>query len=274
MKKILFPLLALLTVACSPQVYSLYLDVRQPCLSGLDLARKTMAVVTMEQEDSLFDRNCASAFAKVLDTDYFGGQEVVELYTVPAADSVSLDMMHTLVMDTEADVIFVLSNTLGVPDEVEQKIPLNTSLGVYDSMGEDTVHRFRGHTSFLPEEYEEGFPKMAEKVGQRIGNRFVSQWKTESFGLYYFDNIQVGQWEKGLSYAYKGEYAKAIDVWTGLLNSGNEISKAAACYNIAMAMYLLEDPYMASRWLDKADSLENLSLSPGLRKRIQARLEK
>ena len=274
MKKLLFPLLALMAAACSPQVYSLQLDVRQPSLSGLDLARKTMAVVTMEQEDSLFDRNCASAFAKALDSDYFGGQDVVELYTVPAADSVSLDMMHSLVMDTEADVVFVLSNTLGAPDEVEQKIPLKTSLGVYDSMGEDKVHRFGGHTSFLPEKYEEGFPEMAEKVGQRISNRFVSQWKTESFSLYYFDNMQAGQWEKALGYAYKGEYAKAIDVWAGLLDSGSEVSKAAACYNIAMAMYLLEDPYMASRWLDKADSLENLTLSPGLRKRIQARLEK
>ena len=97
MKKLLFPLLALLALSsCSPQVYTLVLDVRQPSQSGLDLARKSMAIVTMETPDSTFDRNAASAMARVLEQDYYGGEELVRMYRVPAADSVSLDLMHSM----------------------------------------------------------------------------------------------------------------------------------------------------------------------------------
>ena len=59
-----------------------------------------------------------------------------------------------------------------------------------------------------------------------------------------------------------------------LVKGGSAIKKAAASYDIAMAFYLLEDYEMAAKWLDMADSLENLSLSKGLRKRINERLEK
>ncbi len=58
------------------------------------------------------------------------------------------------------------------------------------------------------------------------------------------------------------------------MKEGSAIKRAAASYNIAMAFYLLEDYEMAAKWLDMADSLENLSLSQGLRKRIKSRLEK
>ena len=36
---------ALLLAACSPQVYPLYLEVRQPSSSGLNLNRKSMSIV-------------------------------------------------------------------------------------------------------------------------------------------------------------------------------------------------------------------------------------
>ena len=116
MKKLLFPLLAIFAVSCSPQVYSLVLDVRQPSPSGLDLARKSMAIVTMETPDSTFDRNSASAMARVLEQDYYGGEELVQMFRVPAADTVTLDLMHSLVMDTEADVVFLMSSVIGMPD--------------------------------------------------------------------------------------------------------------------------------------------------------------
>ena len=35
----------LLTAACSPQVYPLYMDVRNPSSSGLNLARKEISIV-------------------------------------------------------------------------------------------------------------------------------------------------------------------------------------------------------------------------------------
>ena len=274
MKKFLLPLLALLALAsCSPQVYSLLLDVRQPSPSGLDLARKSMVIVTMETPDSTFDRNAASAMARVLEQDYFGGEELVGMYRVPAADSVSLDLMHSLVMDTDADVVFLLNSTIDMPDE-KARLPLKTNLSVYDSMGEDKVHRYKGSAYLVPEDGASDLSDEAEKVGSRVASRFLSTWKTESFSLYYFDDFNAGSWEKALKLSYENKFAKAIDVWSEFVKGGTALKRAAASYNIAMAFYLLEDYEMAAKWLDMADSLENLSLSPGLRKRITERLEK
>ncbi len=273
MKKLLFPLLALLVLSCSPQVYTLHLDVRQPSQSGLDLARKSMAIVTMETPDSTFDRNAASAMARVLEQDYYGGEELVGMYRVPAADTVTLGLMHSLVMETEADVVFLLSSAIGMPDD-KARLPLKTSLNVYDSMGEDKVHGFKGSAFLVPKDGASDLSDEAEKVGGRIATRFLSTWKTESFSLYYFDDLNSSSWEKGLRLAYENKFGKAIDVWTQFVKGGPSIKRAAASYNIAMAFYLLEDNEMAAKWLDMADSLENLSLSPGLRKRINARLEK
>ena len=272
MKKLLFPLLAILAVSCSPQVYSLVLDVRQPSPSGLDLARKSMAIVTMETPDSTFDRNSASAMARVLEQDYFGGDEVVQMFRVPAADTVTLDLMHSLVMDTEADVVFLMSSVIGMPDN-QARLPLRTNLSVYDSMGEDKVHRFKGNAFLTPKDAASDLSDEAEKVGSRVATRFLSTWKTESFSLYYFDDFNSYTWEKALKLAYENKFGKAIDVWTQFVKEGSAIKRAAASYNIAMAFYLLEDYEMAAKWLDMADSLENLSLSPGLRKRIKSRLE-
>jgi tetratricopeptide (TPR) repeat protein len=273
MKKLFIPLITLLAVACSPEVYSLMLDVRQPSNSGLDLARKSMAIVTMETPDSTFDRNTASAMARVLEQDYYGGEELIGMYRVPAADSVSLDLMHSLVMDTNADVVFLLNSTIDGPDE-KARLPLKTALSVYDSMGEDKVHRYKGSAFLTPKDATSELLEEAEKVGNRIATRFVSNWKTESFSLYYFDDIYVDKWEKALTLSYKNEFGKAIDVWAEFVKSRVALKRAAASYNIAMAFYLLEDYEMAVKWLDMADSFENLSLSPGLRKRILQRLEK
>jgi len=273
MKKTAVLMAIFAAVSCSPQVYSLHLDVRQPSASGLDLARKSMAIVTMETPDSTFDRNAASAMARVLENDYFGGEELIGMYRVPAADTVSLDLMHSLVMDTEADVVFVLNSTLGAAT-AESRVPISTQLSVYDSMQEDKVHRFKGAAILVPKPGETGLQEEAEKVGGRVATRFVSNWKPESFSLYYFDDLNSAKWEKALRLSYEHQFGKAMDVWMEFMKGGTVLKRACAAYNIAMAFYLLEDIEMASKWLDAADSMENLTLSKGLRKRINERLEK
>ena len=68
--------------------------------------------------------------------------------------------------------------------------------------------------------------------------------------------------------------ASAIDGWAKIAKSGSDLKKACACYNIAQAFFLMGDYSLSSRWLDEADRFENLSLSPGLRKRLSEHLEK
>ena len=230
---------ALLATACSPQVYSLYLDVRGPSSSGLTLAGKNISVVYMDgttQVDSLFDRQVASSLARSLEADYFDGQEVVGVFRTPAADSVSLDLMHSLVMETEGDVVFVLSSNLGLPapetNQVVAKatsvdsafvcpvaVPVRTQLYVYDSMGEDKVLPYKGSAVLRPLVYnngaltEDGLKSLAlrsmsgeaEEVGARISTRFLSTWTTESFSFYYFNNTTMDDpWVYALTHALDG----------------------------------------------------------------------
>ena len=300
---------ALLAAACSPQVYPLYMEVRGPSSSGLTLAGKNVSVVYMDgnnQVDSLFDRQVASSLARSLEADYFDGREQVGIFRTPATDSVSLDLMHSLVMETEGDVVFVLSSSLGLPapetNQVVPKatsvdsafvcpvaVPVRTQLYIYDSMGQDKVIPFKGSAVLRPMVYnngtltEDGLKSLALRsmageadiVGERISTRFLSTWTTETFSFYYWEGgWQSDVWIYALANMLDGKIAAAVDQWMPLVKLGNNTSRACACYNIAQAFYLMEDYELSARWLDTAEKLENVSLAPGLRKRLAHHLEK
>jgi len=114
----------------------------------------------------------------------------------------------------------------------------------------------------------------ADKVGERVSTRFLSNWITESFGFYYYDPSASDIWVDALVKVLDGELTSAVDKWGLLVKSGSAQKRACACYNIAQAFYLMEDYELASRWLDEAEKLENVSLAPGLRKRLASHLEK
>ena len=243
MKKLSWILVAALALAaCSPQVYPLHLEVRQPSDAGLTLAGKTASIVYMDginSVDSLFDRHAASALASALEADYFDGEELIGLSRIATPDSIGVDLMHTLVMETGGDVIFLLSSALGEPAvgrNVESKaasvdsafvcqanVPVSTSLYVYDSMGNDEVRKYKGSAVLNPAVYSNGMLTQdalkdltlrsllpeAEEVGLRISRRFQSNWSTESFSFYYFDDFSSENWFTPLQDAADGKFAKA-----------------------------------------------------------------
>ena len=100
---------ALALSACSPQTFTMSVDMRYPSKSGIDLGRKTMSIVYMDNgtNDTTFNNAVASSLARSLEEDYFAGREAIGVYKIPE-DSVSLDLMHSLVMDTGDDVIFLI----------------------------------------------------------------------------------------------------------------------------------------------------------------------
>ncbi|MBR1698606.1 MAG: hypothetical protein IJ714_02335 [Bacteroidales bacterium] len=300
--------LAMAVSACSPQIYSMYLDVRHPSKSGLTLSGKNISIVYMDgytQVDSLFDRQVASSMARQLEEDYFNGQEKVGIYRIPSADTVTLEKMHSLVMETEGDVVFLLRSKLGEPTLESNRpvsgasspdsafvcpavVPVKTQLDVYDSMGEDKVHHFQGSAVLRARVFNNGIltddglkslslrsmGAEADKVGERVSTRFLSNWVTESFSFYYVDPSSSDIWVEALVKVLDGELTDAVDKWGLLVKSGSAQKRACACYNIAQAFYLMGDYSLSSRWLDEAEKLENISLAPGLRKRLAAHLEK
>ena len=269
---------ALFLAACSPQVYPLYLEVRQPSSSGLNLNRKSMSIVYMDgynNLDSLFERRTASAFARCLEEDYFDGEEVVSLYSVPSLDTVTVENMRSLVMDTDKDVVFLLSTQMDVPQDttVAMSIPISARMYVYDSMGEDKVRSFRG-SSVMDVARMRDLEAKADDMGRIISGRFLSGWKTESFSFYFFDDFSVDEWVEGLQFANDGAFAKSADVWMALVQKGSNTKRACAAYNLAMVFYLMEDFEMSGKWLALAQKMEDLALAPGLKKRLEPYLEK
>ena len=297
-------LAALALAACSPQTLTLNVDMRHPSKSGLDLAKKTMSIVYMDDEkpDTTFSNGVASALARSLEEDYFGGNEAIGVYKIPT-DSVSLDLMHRLVIDTGDDVVFLLGPptfgevalsenvALRQPVSVDSafiaqaQIPYAAKLFVYDSMDkEDRLQVFRGNSILRTQVYSSGVtaPEFlkdkaleskelgAELVGKQISNRFVPTWKTEAYSLYYFEGWD-DDWVQAAYLASEMEWKKAADIWMKKIGDNSYTKRACACYNTALAFYMMGDLNLATKWLDRADQFGTPSLSPGLRKRIEAR---
>ena len=297
-------LAALALAACSPQTLTMNVDMRHPSKSGIDLGRKSMSVVYMDNgtADSTFSNAVASSLARSLEEDYFGGREAIGVYKIPV-DSVSLDLMHRLVIDSGDDVVFLLgppafgevalTENTAVKDPVsvdsayvaQAQIPYNAKLFVYDSMDkEDRLHVFRGGSILRSQVFSSGVTApeylkeralvtkdlSADLVGKQISNRFVPTWKTESYSLYYYDGMD-GDWERAAIQAYDMNWKRAADIWMKKVNEGSTSKRACACYNTALAFYMMGDLNLATKWLDRADQWGTPTLSPGLRKRIEAR---
>ena len=295
---------ALVMAACSPQTYTLGVDMRYPSKSGIDLSRKTMSIVYMDdgQADSTFSNAVASSLARSLEAEYFAGREAIGVYKIPV-DSVSLDLMHSLVMDSGDDVVFLLgppsfgevslSDNVAVPNPssvdsafvAQAQIPYSARLFVYDSMDkEDKLNMFRGGSILRTNVYSNGVTAKeflqeralaskapaADVVGAQISNRFVPTWKTEGYSIYYFEGFD-DDWIDALNLAYESHWKRAADIWMKKTGDKNYTKRACACYNTALSFYMLGDQTIATKWLDRADTYAELSLSPALRKRIESR---
>ena len=307
-KMIIAAAAAMLLAACSPETYSIYLDVRQPSASGLDLSRKTMAIVYMDgptKVDSLLGAKSAAAFAEAMEKDYFNGEEAIGMYAYPAADTVTVETMRRLIMDTGEDVVFLLKSWVGEPAEVanmpyqkashpdsayvcKAKVPMKVNLYVYDSMGKDTVKTYHGSTKANAAVFNSGItpeenlsdllkgrvPAIAgESVGNQISSRFIGGWATESFSFYWFDDMYAEEWFSAIMKAQEGKFADAVKGFEPFLKK-SDYKAAHACYNIALCFYLMGDLDLSMKWLDEADKLENVTKTGALRRRIINHLQK
>ncbi len=286
MKKINLLILLLPAVfACSPVIYPLSIEERQPSKSGLDLARKSMAVVYDDAaRDTAFSYAFAESFATALEKDYFNGERTIGIYSVDLGkgDYESRDSMVSLVMQTDADVVFVLKNPeTGALVRTADKTmaPVSIKMLAYDSMGgeKDKVRSFNGTVNLsesgsLDEEaFRSVLTANAKSLGNKASSSFLSTWKEENYGVYYFDSAVPG-WYEGTAAAANFEWKKAIEYWFKTLDTKNMERRACAEFNIALACYMMEDYPLALKWLDRADADCQLSLSAALRKKLQNKI--
>lgn len=246
------PGLLWLSAACSPQTLTMLVDMRYPSRSGLDLGRKTMAVVYVDHPaDSAFNRTLATSFARRMEEEYFDGEEAIGLYKVPEGGVYSAkDSLRRLVMETDRDVVFLFD-----PADTT-----NIRLYVYDSMYQaDTVLSYAGRTT-----------AEAETVGRQSTAKFVPQWRAEEYAILYYE---TSGWEEALEKAYGYQWQEAVARWLILYGkAGNPEMQACAAYDIALGCYMLGDNALALRWIERADMHEPLAPVQSLRERVLARM--
>ena len=241
---LLTALAGLLLTACGPQTYTKYMHVKQPSRSGMDLSKRTMSVVYLSDADSLTEMASsrqANFLAANLEKHYFDGEEKVAIYRLdkdPNGDYTQRDTLIRLVVGTGDDVVFLV-------DTPEQGHQAAYNLYVLDSMGgSDEVKKFAGEN--------------------RIGDEFAPDWVLVSLDLLYFDSSS--RWDKSMDYAEEDRWEEAMKVWMEIAaDAKSPVRRAAACYDTAIAAWLLGNKQLALKWLDRADASCVFSESRSLR---------
>ena len=307
MKKILgVASLLLLLLSCGPVRHAVHVEMRHPSKSGIELSGKTAAVVRLENDDPLADalsEGIADGLAYSLEQDYGTGDGSVGIYTMrvlPDADYSSRDTLVNLLIDTGADVLFLIDTldagemTMGGPGVVASpespdssyistgSLPFSLRLYCFDAMNKDEkIYKYSGKSVAVPYAYSDGLqksdvikeraasslPELGFEAGRTISAPFKSQWKHEQYSVIYFDSPQ---WFKAMEYADRLLWKDAMSIWLELLDTNDLLKRSCAAYNIATASYMLGDHELASEWLDRSDADNKLPMSETLRKRINA----
>ena len=269
----------LLSSACAPQVYNLSVESRQPSKSGLELYGKTLSIVYDETESqAAFSHAFAECFASELEKEYFSGEQQIGVFSADFSkgDYACRDSMVSLVMQTDADVVFLLPGAeVGnvVHTSEKQMAPVTIKMYAYDSLGgeKDKVRSFSGTTTISGDAGSEDFLPVlvsnAPDMAKRVSKSFLSVWADENVPIYYYDTTD-GKWLEAAALAYRFKWKEAMEAWMKLLSTKNMEKKACAEYNIATGCVMLGDLDLATRWLDRADSDCTLSLSGTLRRKI------
>ena len=270
--KRLLPLLLLLVamVSCGPSKHVMYIDMRYPSKSGVDLGGKIPSVVYLDGENDAsgnFAGGMAAAFAQVLEQDLGTGEGSVGVYRMSMHDGVDYSDRSTLLdllVDTDADVVFLFDKVdLGPSEATSSSVSVPFTMKLYCLDGMDKSEQVRTFTGSSRSNFD------GSDAGRTVGESFKTVWKTEPYSLAYFDSEK---WYLALDKAEAYDWKGAMDQWFTLLSSNDPLRRSCAEYNIATACYMLGDYSLALQWLDRSDADSKLpNMSDTLRKRIESR---
>ncbi len=105
-----------------------------------------------------------------------------------------------------------------------------------------------------------------KKVGNLSMAKFFPTWKTETRNLVVYSK---DKWIEALNYAENFDWQPAIKIWMTELDNDNNLIKAHAAYNIAVACELSGDFELALEWLDFSLSKYYSSDADLMKKRLK-----
>jgi hypothetical protein len=245
----------------------LELEMRHPSRAGVDLTGKNVTIFYGQGDNSRNDmvlESMAKGMALSIKDRYKDSVGEVKVSSLGSAtEYANRDSLLTLLIKTGADLVFLM-------DKVTlQSSTVSFILYCYDGMNqEDKVQLFSGSSVLESVTDYDQLKAQGWEAGKEIALAFEPQWKQEQYSLYYFDSEA---WYDAIYKAEAFDWKGAIDIWIGLLQTNNTLKRACASYNIATASYMSGDYELAVKWLDAADKDAELVVSPGLRKRIEAK---
>ena len=273
MKRILILFALLAVISCGPSRHAVHVEMRYPSKSGLELGGKIVSMaysVNGDETTDRFNEYMADSFAKALEQDYGTGEGSVKLLKVDAnkGSYSHRDSLVNLLMNSGADLVLLI----GIP-EFQTKtttgaLPLKLSIYCYDAMNkDDKVQSFVGSTMISS---VENLESEARGTGKQVSDSFVSLWKNEQYSIAYYDS---NRWYEALIMAEQYDWKGAMEAWFNLLDTNDQMKRAAAEYNIAVACYMLGDYQLADEWLKKSKADNDMTtLTDALRKRIDAKM--
>ena len=278
-----------LMASCGPSRYAVHVEMRHPSRTGIDLADKNVSVICLTNDNtvgSAAGEAISEGFAKALENEYGTGEGSVGVYSVkalPGGDYASKDTLFNFLMDTGADLVFLL-DTLTVGDSESQRtgtIPYSIRLYCFDGMdSSENVYAFGTGGTLTPsyvitkdmsDAARQSLCSEAKTVGTNIASSFEPQWKHEQYSILYFE---TEKWYDALARAASYDWTGAMNIWLDLAGSRDILKRSSAAYNISVACYMLGNYKLALEWLDMSDSESKLTFSDAMRKRINQRLNR
>ncbi len=268
MKKILQLLvIAALASACTPESFSMLVEQKQLSEVGVDLSGKSVSVVYLESGDArgdAFAGSFADGLAQGVEAEFYDGERSINVFSTPRdpkGDYAAKDSLVRFIMETESDVVFLVDN----PVDGKSRTFL------YDSMNQrDKVVRLEGDIrEVLAERNEDMFKSSAQHCGLQLSKLFKLEWKTQLLDVIYY---QGSQWLQAADYAYDFQWKEAMRIWLELVKSDNLEKASCAQYNLAVGCYMLGRYQLAKEWLELSDKTCPLSVSRGLKEKIEALL--
>ncbi len=244
----------MMAVSCGPSRFAMNVELAGTSKSGVELVGKNISVsyVQTEKRAELL-ASAANSFTTALESDYFGGEQAIGIFSVEASeDASSKESMLDLLMETGVDVAFLF-------DMTSSELLLYT----YDAMNvADTVQIFHGKINL---NNSLTYQTYGTKLGEKCAESFAPTWTKTKFTFYCYSG---STWDQATQYVYAYKFKEAINIWMEFATSKNNVKRSVAAYNIAAALTILGQKSLATKWLDLSDSSYLLPDSASLRTRL------
>ena len=277
----------ILTASCSPSLYELAVDVRQPAsVSIANIEDKSIAVYVAAEETSAeeddaslpirFASGLAAGFEKNLGLEE-GAVYVYNHYPERGASPYVMDYIQSLSRQADSDMLilvenvqvsdFTLMDNIAATSQSVQYMHalFESNFSVYDGItAEQITQKTIKDTVYLEVlsnnsttrssrtgGVEVAVNAIASRIGGDVADIFFTGWKRESRYLYVYNSL----WRSAFNYARAFEWDRAIAVWTAELTRNGGYKAACAAINIAVGCEMTGRADLALEWLNAAEKM-------------------